>query len=423
MSKPSKKQTSRPVNQTTGDPDLAPIEDIIAAISRGELVIMVDDEDRENEGDLVMAAQFATPEKVAFIVRHTSGLIVAPLTGERCDDLRLPLMVDNNTESHRTAFTISVDLLEGTTTGISASDRAATLRALADPKISHSAFARPGHIFPLRARDGGVLKRAGHTEASVDLARLAGCEPAGIICEIQNDDGTMSRLPELKKFAKQHSLLISSIARLIEYRRHHERLVERMGSANVPTEWGNFECVAYRSTIDGIEHLAFVLGDLTTPEPVLTRVHSECLTGDVFGSRRCDCGPQLATAMQAVQQQGRGVIVYLRGHEGRGIGIGHKIRAYSLQDEGLDTVDANLELGLPVDSREYGIGAQILADLGARELRLMTNNPAKYGGIAGYGLSVVERVSIITASTPENSSYLATKRDRLGHFFNDTEAK
>ena len=423
MSKKTKEQTSQPGEQTANDPDLAPIEDIIAAISRGELVIMVDDEDRENEGDLIMAAQFATPEKVAFIVRHTSGVIVAPLTGERCDDLRLPLMVDNNTESHRTAFTISVDLLEGTTTGISASDRAATLRALADPKIVHAAFARPGHIFPLRARDGGVLKRAGHTEASVDLARLAGCEPAGIICEIQNDDGTMSRLPELKKFAKQHGLLISSIARLIEYRRHHERLVERMGSANVPTEWGNFDCVAYRSTIDGIEHLAFVLGDLTTPEPVLTRVHSECLTGDVFGSRRCDCGPQLATAMKAVQEQGRGVIVYLRGHEGRGIGIGHKIRAYSLQDEGLDTVDANLELGLPVDSREYGIGAQILADLGARELRLMTNNPAKYGGIAGYGLSVVERVSIITESTPENSSYLATKRDRLGHFFNDMEAK
>ena len=418
MSK-SNQTTSKPGN----DPDLAPIEDIIAAISRGELVIMVDDEDRENEGDLIMAAQFATPEKIAFIVRHTSGVIVAPLTVERCDDLRLPLMVDNNTESHRTAFTISVDLLEGTTTGISAADRAATLRALADPKIAHAAFARPGHIFPLRAREGGVLKRAGHTEASVDLARLAGCEPAGIICEIQNDDGTMSRLPELKKFAKKHGLLISSIARLIEYRRHHERLVERMGSANVPTEWGNFDCVAYRSTIDGIEHLAFVLGDLTTPEPVLTRVHSECLTGDVFGSLRCDCGPQLATAMKAVQEQGRGVIVYLRGHEGRGIGIGHKIRAYSLQDEGLDTVDANLQLGLPVDSREYGIGAQILADLGARELRLMTNNPAKYGGIAGYGLSVVERVSIITESTPENSSYLATKRDRLGHFFNDMEKK
>ena len=419
MSKSNPNQDTQPGN----DPDFAPIKDIIAAIARGELVIMVDDEDRENEGDLIMAAQFATPEKVAFIVRHTSGVIVSPLTGERCDELRLPMMVDNNTESHRTAFTISVDLMDGTTTGISASDRAATLRALADPKIIHSAFARPGHIFPLRARDGGVLKRAGHTEAAVDLARLAGCEPAGIICEIQNDDGTMSRVPELKKFAKQHGLLISSIARLIEYRRHHERLVERMGSANVPTGWGNFDCVAYRSTIDGIEHLAFVLGDLTTPEPVLTRVHSECLTGDVFGSRRCDCGPQLATAMKAVQEQGRGVIVYLRGHEGRGIGIGHKIRAYSLQDEGLDTVDANLELGLPVDSREYGIGAQILADLGARELRLMTNNPAKYGGIAGYGLSVVERVSIITESTPENSSYLATKRDRLGHFFNDMEAK
>lgn len=410
-------------NLGRGDTDFAPIEDVIAAISRGEMVIMVDDEDRENEGDLIMAAQFATPEKIAFMVRYTSGVIVSPLTAERCDDLRLPLMVDNNTESHRTAFTISVDLLEGTTTGISAADRAATLRALADPKIAHAAFARPGHIFPLRAREGGVLKRAGHTEASVDLARLAGCEPAGIICEIQNDDGTMSRLPELKKFAKQHSLVISSIARLIEYRRHHERLVERMGSANVPTEWGNFECVAYRSTIDGIEHLAFVLGDLSTPEPVLTRVHSECLTGDVFGSRRCDCGPQLATAMGAVQSHGRGVVVYLRGHEGRGIGIGHKIRAYSLQDEGLDTVDANLELGLPIDSREYGIGAQILADLGARELRLMTNNPAKYGGIAGYGLRIVERVSIITESTPENSSYLATKRDRLGHLLNETETK
>ena len=408
---------------TNSESVLAPIEEVVAAIGKGELVIMVDDEDRENEGDLIMAAQFATPEKLAFMIRHTSGVVVAPITGDRCDDLRLPMMVDNNTESHRTAFTISVDLLEGTSTGISAADRAATLRALADPKVSHAAFARPGHIFPLRARDGGVLKRAGHTEAAVDLARLAGCEPAGVICEIQNDDGTMSRLPELKKFAQQHGLLISSIARLIEYRRHNERLVERMGSATVPTEWGAFECFAYRSTIDGIEHLAFVVGDLGTPAPVLTRVHSECLTGDVFGSRRCDCGPQLATAMQAVQNEGRGVVVYLRGHEGRGIGIGHKIRAYSLQDEGLDTVDANLELGLPIDSREYGIGAQILADLGARELRLMTNNPAKYGGIAGYGLSVVERVPIITESTPENSAYLATKRDRLGHFFNKTENK
>lgn len=405
------------MNSPEHDADFAEIDDVIAAIGRGEMVVLVDDEDRENEGDLIMAAQFATAEKLAFMVRHTSGVVVAPLTGERCDELRLPMMVDNNTESHRTAFTISVDVMSGTTTGISAADRAATLCSLADPKIIHSAFARPGHIFPLRARDGGVLKRAGHTEAAVDLARLAGCEPAGVICEIQNDDGTMARVNDLKHFCNEHGLLLSSIAQLIEYRRHNERLVERMGSANVPTAWGNFECVAYRSTIDGIEHLAFVLGDISVGTPVLTRVHSECLTGDVFGSRRCDCGPQLAIAMQAVQSEGRGVVVYLRGHEGRGIGIGHKIRAYSLQDKGLDTVDANIELGLPVDSREYGIGAQILADLGATELRLMTNNPAKYGGIAGYGLSVVERVPIVTQSTAENASYLATKRDRLGHFF------
>jgi 3,4-dihydroxy 2-butanone 4-phosphate synthase/GTP cyclohydrolase II len=311
--------------------------------------------------------------------------------------------------------------LEGTSTGISAADRAATLRGLADPNISHSAFARPGHIFPLRAREGGVLKRAGHTEAAVDLARLAGLQPAGIICEIQNDDGTMSRLPDLKKFCAEHNLLLSSIADLVEYRRHHERLVERVGSATVPTEWGGFTCVAYKSTIDGIEHLAFVKGDVSDGAPVLTRVHSECLTGDVFGSKRCDCGPQLAAAMQQIEAEGRGVVVYLRGHEGRGIGIGHKIRAYSLQDEGFDTVDANTELGLPVDSREYGIGAQILADLGARELRLMTNNPAKYGGIAGYGLSIVERVQLEIAPTPENEAYLRTKRDRMGHVFDGSD--
>ncbi len=401
--------------------EMAPIKDVIAAIGRGEMVVMVDDEDRENEGDLIMAAQFATPEKIAFIIRHTSGVIVAPLTPERCDELRLPLMVDNNTESQRTAFTISVDLMEGTTTGISAADRAATLRSLADPAVAHSAFARPGHIFPLRAREGGVLKRAGHTEASVDLARLAGCHPAGIICEIQNDDGSMARLPDLNRFCEQHGLLLSSIADLITYRRHNERLVERMGAANVPTAWGTFNCIAYRSTIDGIEHLAFVKGDLSDGAPVLTRVHSECLTGDVFGSRRCDCGPQLAAAMQRIAEEGRGVVVYLRGHEGRGIGIGHKIRAYSLQDEGFDTVDANTELGLPVDSREYGIGAQILADLGAHELRLITNNPAKYGGIAGYGLKIVERVAIATESTPENEAYLRTKRDRLGHVFDGSD--
>ena len=400
---------------------MSPIEDVVAAIARGEMIVMVDDEDRENEGDLIMAAQFATPEKIAFIVRHTSGVVVAPLSGERCDDLRLPLMVDNNTESHRTAFTISVDLLEGTTTGISAADRAATLRALADPSISHSAFARPGHIFPLRAREGGVLKRAGHTEAAVDLARLAGLQPAGIICEIQNDDGTMSRLPDLRKFCAEHNLLLSSIADLVEYRRHHERLVERVGSAAVPTEWGGFTCVAYKSTIDGIEHLAFVKGDVSDGSPVLTRVHSECLTGDVFGSKRCDCGPQLAAAMLQIETAGKGVVVYLRGHEGRGIGIGHKIRAYSLQDEGFDTVDANTQLGLPVDSREYGIGAQILADLGARELRLMTNNPAKYGGIAGYGLSIVERIPLSIEPTPENEAYLRTKRERMGHVFDSSD--
>jgi 3,4-dihydroxy 2-butanone 4-phosphate synthase/GTP cyclohydrolase II len=362
-----------------------------------------------------MAAQFATAEKIAFIVRHTSGVVVAPLTGERCDDLRLPLMVEHNTESHRTAFTVSVDLIEGTTTGISAADRAATITALADPNIAYTAFARPGHIFPLRAREGGVLKRAGHTEAAVDLARLAGCEPAGVICEIQNDDGTMSRLDDLRKFCAEHNLLLSSIAMLIEYRRHHERLVEYIGAAPVPTEWGTFTCHAYRSTIDGIEHLAFTQGDIAAGGAVLTRVHSECLTGDVFGSRRCDCGPQLEAAMKLIAGEGRGVVVYLRGHEGRGIGIGHKIRAYSLQDEGLDTIDANLQLGLPVDSREYGIGAQILADLGAKELRLMTNNPAKYGGLGGYGLSVVERVAIEIPATPENEKYLRTKKERLGH--------
>ena len=401
----------------TANSAFAAIDDVIAAIARGDMVVLVDDEDRENEGDLIMAAEHVTAEKLAFIIRHTSGVVVAPLTGERCDDLRLPMMVDHNTESHRTAFTVSVDLLEGTSTGISAADRALTIRALADGTVGYQAFARPGHVFPLRAREGGVLKRAGHTEAAVDLARMAGCEPAGVICEIQNDDGTMARLPQLIEFCREHNLLLSSIAALVEWRRHKERLVERIGSARVPTQWGEFECVAYRSTIDGIEHLAFVRGDIGSGAPVLTRVHSECLTGDVFGSLRCDCGDQLSAALQLIAKNDHGVLVYLRGHEGRGIGIGHKIRAYSLQDQGVDTVDANTQLGLPVDSREYGIGAQILADLGAQELRLMTNNPAKYGGIAGYGLRVVERVPIVVTMTDENRAYLSTKRDRLGHLF------
>ncbi|MFM1752341.1 MAG: hypothetical protein RL119_1303 [Actinomycetota bacterium] len=399
----------------TSSSPFAPIEDVVAAIGRGEIVVMVDDEDRENEGDLIMAAQFATAEKMAFFVRHTSGVIVAPLTGERCDDLRLPLMVEHNTESHRTAFTISVDLIEGTTTGISAADRAATLCALADPHIGFASFARPGHIFPLRAREGGVLKRAGHTEAAVDLARMAGLEPAGIICEITNEDGSMARLPQLIEFSRQHGLLLSSIAELIKYRRRHEKLVTRIGQAQVPTDWGNFTCTAFRSDLDDTEHLAFSIGDIDDGSPVLVRVHSECLTGDVFSSRRCDCGPQLHSAMALIAAEGRGVVVYLRGHEGRGIGIGHKIRAYSLQDGGADTVDANTQLGLPIDSREYGIGAQILADLGAHKLRLITNNPAKYGGIEGYGLEVVERVSSQVVPTEENLRYLQTKRDRMGH--------
>jgi 3,4-dihydroxy 2-butanone 4-phosphate synthase/GTP cyclohydrolase II len=401
----------------------APIDEVVAAIARGEIVVMVDDEDRENEGDLIMAAEHATPETIAFFVRHTSGVICAPLTGDRCEALRLPLMVEQNTESHRTAFTDTVDLMEGISTGISAADRAATLRGLADDRLSFSAFARPGHIFPLRAREGGVLKRAGHTEAAVDLARMAGCAPVGVICEITNDDGTMSRLPQLQDFCAKHGLLLSSIAKLIEYRRRHEKLVTRVGAATVPTEWGTFTCVAYRSEIDGVEHLAFVRGNVDDGEPVLVRVHSECLTGDVFGSRRCDCGPQLGAAMQRIADEDRGVVVYLRGHEGRGIGLGHKIRAYSLQDEGLDTVDANTELGLPVDSREYGIGAQILTELGAHKLRVMTNNPAKYGGLAGYGLEIVERVAMPTETTPENLRYLRTKRDRMGHLIDITEGQ
>ena len=393
----------------------AAIDDVIAAIGRGEMIVMVDDEDRENEGDLIMAAQFATPEKIAFIVRHSSGVVVAPLSGERCDELRLPLMVEHNTESHRTAFTVSVDMIEGTTTGISASDRSATLCALADPSATFASFARPGHIFPLRAREGGVLKRAGHTEAAVDLARMAGLQPAGIICEITNEDGSMSRLPQLIEFCREHNLLLSSIAELIKYRRHNEKLVTRMGQAQVPTDWGNFTCTAFRSDIDDTEHLAFSMGDIEDGLPILVRVHSECLTGDVFASRRCDCGPQLQSAMALIAREGRGIVVYLCGHEGRGIGIAHKIRAYSLQDGGLDTVDANTELGLPIDSREYGVGAQILADLGAHKLRLITNNPAKYGGIEGYGLEVVERVALNPIPTEENLKYLQTKRDRMGH--------
>jgi 3,4-dihydroxy 2-butanone 4-phosphate synthase/GTP cyclohydrolase II len=385
-------------------------------IADGGMVIVVDDEDRENEGDLVMAAEHVTPADIAFMVRHTSGVLCVALPGERCDALGLPLMVgDHNTEQQRTAFTHTVDLAEGTTTGISAADRSATIRALADDACDGAAFNRPGHVFPLRARDGGVLKRAGHTEAAVDLTRMAGLSPAGVISEIVNDDGTMARRPDLFRFARVHGLPVITIADLIRYRRRVDVLVERTGDARVPTPWGEFRCLSYRSLIDGTEHVAFTLGDVASGEDLLVRVHSECLTGDIFRSLRCDCGPQLEAAMSRVAAVGRGVVVYLRGHEGRGIGLGHKLRAYDLQDAGRDTVDANLDLGVPVDSREYGIGAQILVDLGARRLRLLTNNPAKYGGLEGYGLEVVAREPLQTVPNPENLVYLRTKQRRMGH--------
>jgi len=396
------------------------VDEAVAAIAAGGMVVVVDDEDRENEGDLVVAAEHASPETMAFFVRHTSGLICAAITNQRADELELPLMVARNTESQRTAFTVTVDLRSGTTTGISAQDRSATAVALADSKTSPDDLLRPGHLHVLRARDGGVLKRAGHTEAAVDLAKLAGLTPAGVLCEIVTEDGMgMARRAELESFAARHGLPILTIADLIRYRRRTERLVTRSADARLPTTFGEFRCVAYTSVLDGETHLAFVMGDPAHAENVLVRVHSECLTGDVFASLRCDCGAQLHGAMQRIAEEGLGVVVYLRGHEGRGIGISHKLRAYELQDGGLDTVDANVELGLPVDSREYGIGAQILVDLGVTTMRLMTNNPAKRGGLEGYGLQIVERVPIHTEPNEENIRYLRTKRDRLGHLFEE----
>jgi 3,4-dihydroxy 2-butanone 4-phosphate synthase/GTP cyclohydrolase II len=393
----------------------ATIPEAVAAVGRGEIVVVVDDEDRENEGDLIMAGESATPDKIAFFVRHTSGVICAPLTGDRLDELDIPLMVRDNTESQRTAFTYSVDFRHDTSTGISAADRARTINALIDPATRPGDLARPGHIFPLRYAEGGVLKRAGHTEAAVDLARMAGLAPAGVLCEIVNDDGTMARMPDLVEFCKEHGLLLISIAELIRYRRQTEKLVRRVSEARIPTEWGEFTCYVYESVLDGEQHVAFVKGAVQGEPDVLVRVHSECLTGDVFGSRRCDCGIQLDQAMRHIADEGLGVVVYLRGHEGRGIGIGHKIRAYSLQDEGADTVEANEALGLPVDSREYGIGAQILVDLGITTMRYMTNNPSKYGGLEGFGLDIVERVPLQSAPNPENLAYLRTKRDKMGH--------
>ncbi|WP_054566641.1 bifunctional 3,4-dihydroxy-2-butanone-4-phosphate synthase/GTP cyclohydrolase II [Frankia sp. R43] len=406
-------ETVRPADDA-GSP-FATIETAIAEIAAGRPVVVVDDEDRENEGDLIFAAEAATPELLAFMIRHTAGVVCVPLDPAEVDRLELDQMVPQNTDRMRTAFTVTVDARTGVTTGISAADRARTIRLLADPTTEPGDLTRPGHIFPLRAREGGVLRRPGHTEAAVDLARLAGLRPAGAICEIVNDDGTMARLPELTVFAREHNLALISIEALIDYRRRTEKQVERLAEAQIPTRYGLFQAVGFRDTRDGIEHIALVRGDLGTGENVLVRVHSECLTGDVFGSRRCDCGNQLDASLRAVATEGRGVVLYVRGHEGRGIGLLDKLRAYQLQDIGHDTVDANLALGLPADAREYGTGAQMLLDLGVRSLRLLTNNPTKRVGLERHGLRVVEQIGLPVAHTPENLRYLTTKRDRMGH--------
>ena len=391
------------------------IERAIADIAAGKAVVVVDDEDRENEGDVIFAAELATPELVAFTMTQCRGLLCVPLEGDALDHLQLGQMAQQNTERMQTAFTVSVDAREGVTTGISAADRARTIALLADPSSSPYDLVRPGHVFPLRAKPGGVLRRPGHTEAAVDLARLAGLRPAGVICEIVQEDGTMARLPELKLFAKEHDLALISIADLIAWRRRTESQVRRLAQAKLPTRHGEFTAHGYESVLDGTDHVALVRGDLGDGQDVLVRVHSECLTGDVFGSRRCDCGPQLDAALAAVAQEGRGVVLYVRGHEGRGIGLMHKLQAYQLQDAGSDTVDANLELGLPADARDYGTGAQILVDLGIHTMRLLSNNPDKRAGLEGYGLEIVGRVPLPTLATPENLRYLKTKRDRMGH--------
>jgi len=390
------------------------VEQALSEIAAGRAVVVVDDHDRENEGDLIFAAELATPELLAFTIRHTSGVVCAPMTGADCDRLELPPMYHTNQDRKQTAYTVSVDALDSTT-GISAAERAATIRALASPKTEAADLTRPGHVFPLRAVEGGVLRRPGHTEAAVDLARLASLHPAGVVCEIVNDDGSMARLPELLTFAAEHGLVLISIADLIAHRRHSERQVERVAEARMPTKYGEFQAVGYRAAYDDRDHVALIKGEIGDGDSVLVRVHSECLTGDVLGSLRCDCGNQLDAALQAVATEGRGVVLYMRGHEGRGIGLLHKLQAYQLQDAGADTVDANLALGLPADARDYGTGAQILVDLGVRSMRLLSNNPAKRAGLEGYGLSVVGRVSLPTAHNPENIDYLTTKRDRMGH--------
>ncbi|MFN4121929.1 MAG: bifunctional 3,4-dihydroxy-2-butanone-4-phosphate synthase/GTP cyclohydrolase II [Flavobacteriales bacterium] len=391
------------------------IEEAIADIKAGKVIIVVDDENRENEGDFLCAAEHATPEVVNFMATHGRGLICVSLNEQRCDELALDMMVSQNTASHATAFTVSVDLLgHGCTTGISASDRSKTIIALTNPNMKPEDFARPGHIFPLKAKNGGVLRRAGHTEASVDLARLAGLYPAGVIVEIMNEDGNMARLPDLLKIAEKHQLKIVSIEDLIAYRLEHDSLISREIAVQLPTEWGDFNLVAYSQTNTGQKHLALTKGEWQKDEPILVRVHSSCVTGDIFGSCRCECGPQLHEAMKMIEQEGKGVLVYMN-QEGRGIGLLNKLKAYKLQEEGFDTVEANLKLGFNMDERDYGVGAQILRDLGVSKLRLMTNNPTKRAGLIGYGLEIVENVPIRIKPNVHNLKYLQTKKEKMGH--------
>lgn len=391
------------------------LEEAIVALEKGQFVIVADDENRENEGDLILAAEKATPQSLAFMIRYTTGIICLAMKGERLDQLHLPQMVSHSTDRRQTAFTISVDSRHGTTTGVSAADRSKTILDMLNPATRPEDLCRPGHIFPLRYKEGGVLKRAGHTETAVDLAEIALLYPAGVIGELINDDGSMMRMPDLKKFASQHRIPIITVADVVRHRRRKEKLVTRISQARLPTAHGDFTAFVYESKLDEIQHLALIKGDVKDKSNVLVRVHSECLTGDVFGSKRCDCGSQLDFAMHKIAQEGHGVIIYLRGQEGRGIGLGHKLRAYQLQDQGRDTVDANLELGFPIDSREYGIGAQILVDLGLTTIRLITNNPAKYGGLSGYDLSIVDRVPLPPFATDENRRYLQAKKEKMGH--------
>ncbi|WP_205475169.1 bifunctional 3,4-dihydroxy-2-butanone-4-phosphate synthase/GTP cyclohydrolase II [Nocardioides sp. SYSU D00038] len=395
------------------------VERAVADIAAGRAVVVVDDEDRENEGDIIFAASKATPELMAFTIRHSSGVICVPMPAEMLDRLEIPLMTPHNKDKLRTAYTISVDARDGVSTGISAADRAHTARVLADSATEPWEITRPGHVFPLRYREGGVLVRRGHTEAAVDLARMAGLTPAGVLVEVVNDDGTMKRGPELRAFADEHGLAMISIDDLVRYRRRTENLVERVAETRLPTRHGDFTAYGYRITVDGSEHIALVHGDVSGPEPVLTRVHSECLTGDVFGSHRCDCGPQLDEALDLVVKEGRGVVVYLRGHEGRGIGLVAKLQAYQLQDGGRDTVDANLDLGLPADARHYGTATQVLRDLGIGSVRLLTNNPDKVANLEDFGVPVAERVPLTPHPNDHNLAYLLTKRDRMGHHLPD----